>query len=225
MPPCISILRQTFSERRRIEANEEVRIFCHERGLDYAIEGSVFFYFFLYRGFFHAGFQSPSFASEAVRQPAVAGQFYPADPDSLKNLVQHYIAGGCSLPVAPRIIISPHAGYIFSGPGSGQRVCGDRSGVKTVIILGPPHHLPVRGIAAPSVEWFKTPLGKVPLDRERIRKLLENPLPMSMTGLTRPNTASRSRSRFCRCDFPHLKSCRSWFLKPTPRKRRRPSIP
>ena len=122
------------------------------------------------------GFQSPSFASETVRKPAVAGEFYPADHDSLKSLVQKYIAGGHSLPVAPEIIISPHAGYIFSGPVAGKGYRAIDPWVKTVLILGPPHHMPVRGIAVPSVAWFETPLGRVPLDRERIQTLLENPI-------------------------------------------------
>ena len=122
------------------------------------------------------GFQSTSFASEAGREPAVAGRFYPADPDSLKILVQGYIAGGHPLPVAPRIIISPHAGYPYSGPIAGKGYAAIDPEVTTVIILGPPHYLPVRGIAAPSEAWFETPLGRVPVDRERIRKLLVNPI-------------------------------------------------
>ena len=121
-------------------------------------------------------FQSPSFASEAGRAPAVAGQFYPAAPDSLKNFVQEYIAGGRPLPVAPRIIISPHAGYVFSGPVAGKGYATIDPKTTTVIILGPPHHVPVRGIAAPSAAWFETPLGRVPVDRERIKKLLDNPI-------------------------------------------------
>ena len=121
-------------------------------------------------------FQSPCFASEEGRTPAVAGKFYPADPDSLKNLVQQYIAGGHPLPVAPRIIISPHAGYIYSGPIAGKGYAAIDPEATTVIILGPPHYVPVRGIAAPSAAWFETPLGRVPVDRERINKLLENPI-------------------------------------------------
>ncbi len=115
-------------------------------------------------------------AGESVREPAVAGQFYPADPDSLRDLVKHYLAAGKALPLAPRIIISPHAGYRFTGPVTGKGFAAIDPAVTTVIILGPPHYVPVRGIAVPSAAWFRTPLGDVPLDRERIRILLENPI-------------------------------------------------
>ncbi len=113
-------------------------------------------------------------AGESVREPAVAGQFYPADPDSLRDMVKQDIAAGKALPVVPRIIISPHAGYRFTGPVTGKGYAAIDPSVTTVIIMGPPHYVPVSGIAVPSVEWFRTPLGDVPLDRDRIRTLLEN---------------------------------------------------
>jgi MEMO1 family protein len=121
-------------------------------------------------------FSCNSSAGETVRKPAVAGQFYPADSATLRRDVENYIAGGSALPVAPRIIISPHAGYVFSGPVAGKGYATIDKDVRTVILLGPPHHVAVRGIAAPESAWFETPLGKVAVDRERIAKLLKNPL-------------------------------------------------
>jgi AmmeMemoRadiSam system protein B/AmmeMemoRadiSam system protein A len=115
-------------------------------------------------------------ADGPVRQPAVAGQFYPGDSATLRQDVERYIGGGGALPVAPRIIISPHAGYVFSGPVAGKGYAAIDKNIRTVILLGPPHHVPVRGIAASGAAWFQTPLGKVPVDQERIQKLLKNPL-------------------------------------------------
>lgn len=112
----------------------------------------------------------------AVRKPAVAGQFYPDNAEKLKSDVAAYIAGGSALPVASRIIISPHAGYVFSGPVAGKGYAALDTKVKTVILLGPPHRFPVHGIAASGAAWFETPLGKVAVDQERIRKLLKNQL-------------------------------------------------
>ncbi len=94
----------------------------------------------------------------------------------IKNPRAGVYCGGHPLPVAPRIIISPHAGYPYSGPIAGKGYAAIDPEVTTVIILGPPHYLPVRGIAAPSEAWFETPLGRVPVDRERIQKLLVNPI-------------------------------------------------
>jgi MEMO1 family protein len=111
-----------------------------------------------------------------VRQPAVAGQFYPADAVQLKRDVERYIAGGSALPVAPRIIISPHAGYVFSGPVAGKGYATIDKSVKTVVLLGPPHRIAVHGIAVSSAAWFETPLGRVPVDKEKVQKLLKDRL-------------------------------------------------
>jgi hypothetical protein len=91
-------------------------------------------------------------------------------------MVDNFIALGESLPSAPKIIISPHAGYRYSGPVAGKAYAAIDSAVRTVIILGPPHYVPVRGIAAPSVAWFETPLGRVAIDRDRVRTLLASPV-------------------------------------------------
>ncbi|MCU0608531.1 MAG: AmmeMemoRadiSam system protein B [Chitinispirillaceae bacterium] len=116
---------------------------------------------------------------DAIRNPAVAGQFYPADPRELRHDVEQYIAGGAPLPVAPQIIISPHAGYVFSGPVAGKGFAAVDRSIKTVILMGPPHHVPVQGVSVSSASFFETPLGKVPVDRDRVRKLLANTLVQS----------------------------------------------
>ena len=121
-------------------------------------------------------FSCSSSANDSVRRPAVAGQFYPGDSATLRRDVEKYIAGGSPLPAAPRIIISPHAGYVFSGPVAGKGFATVDKNTKTVIVLGPPHRAPVRGIAVPEAAWFETPLGKVEVDRERIQKLLKKPM-------------------------------------------------
>jgi MEMO1 family protein len=135
---------------------------------------------FLTGVFIMTGLFQNLFAGEAaVRPPAVAGQFYPASPAELKRDIDKYLVAGAPkspLPAVPRIIISPHAGYVYSGPVAGFGFAALGQGIKTVIVLGPPHHVPVRGIAAPGSAWFETPLGKVAVDQGRIKKLLQNSL-------------------------------------------------
>jgi len=114
-------------------------------------------------------------SEEAGRQAAVAGRFYPAVSGTLKTMVNGFIAAGHELDRAPGIIICPHAGYQFSGPVAGFGYATIDPAVRTVILLGPPHYVPVQGIAASSATWFETPLGRVPLDRERVRALLDAP--------------------------------------------------
>ena len=116
-------------------------------------------------------------------QPAaVAGLFYDQDPAQLSRAVQGFIAAGqpqsdAAATSRPRAIIAPHAGYVFSGPiaGSAYAAIADRAAeIEQVILLGPPHRLPVRGLAASSATAFETPLGEVRVDQDAIDRLIAN---------------------------------------------------
>ncbi len=115
---------------------------------------------------------TPCSGQDRVRPPAVAGQFYPDNPAELRQDIESYLSHGKELASPPRMLISPHAGYVFSGPVAGIGYAALDKNVKTVILLGPPHYVPVRGIAAPGADWFETPLGKVAVDTARVNKLL-----------------------------------------------------
>jgi AmmeMemoRadiSam system protein B len=104
-----------------------------------------------------------------TRPPAVSGQFYPAEPGRLRTAVNHYIeeAGPVQMK-RPKAIIAPHAGYVYSGPIAGSayaRLAALDDGITKVILLGPAHWAPVRGLAASSADAFATPLGPVTVDR------------------------------------------------------------
>jgi hypothetical protein len=113
------------------------------------------------------------------RRPAVAGVFYPDDPDELAREVRAHL--GAARPHAgppPRAIIAPHAGYVYSGPVAGSayaRLAALRGRVRRVVLIGPSHHVGFEGLAVPSADVFTTPLGPVPLDREAIDSLLALP--------------------------------------------------
>ena len=118
-----------------------------------------------------------------VRQPAVAGQFYPSDPQRLRATVKYFLrqaqskCDGCA-DAPPRAIIVPHAGYPYSGPVAASayaQVAAAREIIRRVILLGPAHRVPVRGLAASSAVAFATPLGDVPLDRDAVERLLQLP--------------------------------------------------
>ncbi len=118
-----------------------------------------------------------SFAAEGtVRQPAVAGQFYPDRPDSLKNEVQLFLAHGPKIASYPVMLISPHAGYVFSGPVAGKGYSTINKNIKTVIIIGPSHHVGFYGLCITDVDYYQTPLGNVPLEQTIISKLRKSPL-------------------------------------------------
>ena len=110
----------------------------------------------------------PTPATQSVRSPAVAGLFYPADPDTLSRTVSGLLGSAAARAAkAPKAIIAPHAGYVYSGPIAASAyalLAPVRDTIKRVILLGPTHRVAVRGLAVPSVSRFATPLGFVDLD-------------------------------------------------------------
>lgn len=114
----------------------------------------------------------------SVRQPAVAGQFYPGDPDQLRREIQRYI-GEATLPRdlgTARAVIAPHAGYVYSGPTAGYAFKALKdlpSRSWTVFLLGPAHRVSVAGVALGDYSAFRTPLGEVPVAVDRVAEMLE----------------------------------------------------
>ena len=114
----------------------------------------------------------------AVRQPAVAGMFYPANRNELRAMIAGYLASAEAGSSVPKAIIAPHAGYIYSGPIAASayaRIARAHDIIKRVILLGPSHRIPLRGLAVPSAETFSTPLGLIAVDRQAIGELLSLP--------------------------------------------------
>ena len=106
-----------------------------------------------------------------VRPAAMAGLFYPADAQSLFNdistLLDPAVAQLAPKAPAPKALIVPHAGYVYSGAIAAlayATVLALRGRITRVVLLGPVHRVPVRGLALPGVQAFATPLGEVSLD-------------------------------------------------------------
>ncbi|MBP8591077.1 AmmeMemoRadiSam system protein B [Candidatus Shapirobacteria bacterium] len=110
-----------------------------------------------------------------IREPAVAGQFYPAEKEALAEQVASFLAKAGPLKEgkkAPNFLIVPHAGYPYSGAVAAQAFARVREGnFKTVILLGPAHQVYFLGAAIDGGDFWQTPLGKVALDREKITRL------------------------------------------------------
>jgi len=100
-----------------------------------------------------------------VRPAAVAGLFYPADPDDLQKTVQRLLDGGSGARVEGKVraLVSPHAGYVYSGAVAAAGYRQIDPSTKTVILLGPSHRVPLKNASIPDVAAFQTPLGDVPL--------------------------------------------------------------
>jgi len=105
-----------------------------------------------------------------VRPPAVAGTFYPAGPDDLRDSLNEALTDAVARPLdapIPPAIIVPHAGYVYSAAIAASayaRIAPAHATIRRVVLLGPSHRVPVRGLAAPSVDAFETPLGLVAID-------------------------------------------------------------
>jgi AmmeMemoRadiSam system protein B len=104
-----------------------------------------------------------------IRKPAVAGYFYPADASKLKDEVEVLlqITAGEKLTGKLYGIVSPHAGYIYSGKTAafGFNLL-DKNKVKTVIILSPSHREYFPGVSVYSGDAYQTPLGTVSVNKK-----------------------------------------------------------
>lgn len=114
-----------------------------------------------------------------VKPPAVAGMFYPADPAELAREIDQMLtqARPGSEP-APKALIAPHAGYIYSGPVAASayaRLLPAAERIRRVVILAPSHRVPFRGLAVSSADWFRTPLGDVPVDKSAVELIAKLP--------------------------------------------------
>lgn len=108
----------------------------------------------------------------SVRHPAVAGMFYPADPDELRQALVRAFADAVppedGAPV-PKALVVPHAGYPYSGPVAASaylRLASAHHTITRVVLLGPSHRVHVHGLAAPIDNLFDTPFGMVLIDAD-----------------------------------------------------------
>ncbi|MEX2164994.1 MAG: AmmeMemoRadiSam system protein B [Sulfuricaulis sp.] len=114
----------------------------------------------------------------SVRNPAVAGLFYPRDPRELHAMVGEYLSSAQAAGAVPKAIIAPHAGYIYSGPIAASaylRIKPARGRITRVVLLGPAHRVGFHGLALSSADYFLTPLGRVPVDQEAVEKISRLP--------------------------------------------------
>jgi hypothetical protein len=115
------------------------------------------------------------------RPPAVAGAFYAGDAPSLEREVSDLLAQvpeDAAQGPPPKAVIAPHAGFRFSGAVAARvyaSLAPLRGRIERVVLLGPSHHVPFRGLAASSAERFVTPLGAIPVDAEGVATALAQP--------------------------------------------------
>ena len=127
-------------------------------------------------------------ASAYVRPAAVAGAFYTADPERLRQWVDdalaqaqaqvaHLSETGVIPRGVPKAVIVPHAGHRYSGRTAALAfalLARGRGQIRRVVIAGPTHRVAVRGVACCNARTFETPLGSLIVDRDAERDALRS---------------------------------------------------
>ncbi len=117
----------------------------------------------------------PALWPEMVREPAVAGSFYPDDPEELATMVDSFLEAVQDTDGEPIALIVPHAGYVYSGWVAAYAF-RQLEGVayNTIVVIGPNHrHATFQDISVYAQGAFQTPLGLIPVDEEVAQALLD----------------------------------------------------
>lgn len=160
----------------------KVNFFLHK-----AICWALFFASFIFL------FCDVCFAASKIKEPNVAGAFYPDIPKQLSTMIDEFLRQANPLPVEGEIfaLIAPHAGYGYSGPTAAlayKLVQGKT--YNTVIVLAPSHHYAFTGISVYPEGSFRTPLGDIQIDENFTRQLLNKHIDVSF----RPPAFAREHS-------------------------------
>ena len=111
-----------------------------------------------------------------VREPALAGTWYPGEPEVLSRDVKRYLENTKKEKMGGEIValVSPHAGYMYSGQVAAYAYkLVEGMSFDSVIVVGPSHRFAFKGASLWAQGGFRTPLGVVPVDAELSKKLME----------------------------------------------------
>jgi MEMO1 family protein len=134
-----------------------------------------------------------------VKEPGLAGRWYPADSDVLARTIRDLLAmGGVPRPGVVAVVV-PHAAYQYSGPTAARAFAAVGGGHRRAIVLGPSHRVAFRGAALLPMGGYRTPLGTVTVDEEAVTRLAQ-------TGALRPNPAVFQREHSLEIQLPFLQT-------------------
>ena len=137
-----------------------------------------------------------------LRPAAVAGLFYPGAAAELRPMVEGFLREGVPTEpgYSPKAVIAPHAGFVYSGPvaGSAFRCFAEEAEkIRRIVLVGPAHRVPVRGLALPGQDAFETPLGTVAVDQGLVGRI--SGMPEVST-----NTAAHAPEHCLEVELPFL---------------------
>ena len=139
--------------------------------------------------------------ADNLRRAAVAGSWYPSNPDALARQVDEYLAGaGEPLDGEPLAVIAPHAGLMYSGPVAAHayRQLTGRD-IDVAVLVGPSHFVGFEGIALYERGAFETPFGPVAIDEDCAAAVAAG------SPLVAPHPAAHAREHSLEMQLPFLR--------------------
>ena len=144
----------------------------------------------------------------AIRRPAVAGAFYAASPEKLRQQIidcfKHPLGPG-RLPESIHSkgvlsVVCPHAGYMYSGPAASHSylVLGEQAKPDSVVVIGPNHTGWGTPVSVMSEGTWRTPLGDLSIDSELASKIIE------LSGTARSDESAFIREHSVEVQLPFL---------------------
>lgn len=110
-----------------------------------------------------------------IKPPSVAGKFYTDDKEELLQQLDSFEKNNLhDYEYKTRIIIVPHAGYVYSGQLASNAFQYLDAKIKNIFIIAPPHYVPVRDISLSSYEKWSTPFGEIDVNQEINRQLVND---------------------------------------------------
>jgi hypothetical protein len=122
---------------------------------------------------------------QKIRQAAVAGSFYPADPQVLSAMIDDLLAKVSGPPVTDPILaaVAPHAGYQYSGPVAAYTYAALKGRKYTrVVVIAPSHYEAFDYSSVYDGDAYATPLGNVPVDKAFAQKLVKMSSTMQLSS-------------------------------------------
>ncbi|MGO9011969.1 MAG: AmmeMemoRadiSam system protein B [Bryobacteraceae bacterium] len=143
---------------------------------------------FLLAGFLVKGASRSGGQARTIRQPAVAGAFYPADPKELAGMIDGFLAKAAAPPVENLVaLVAPHAGYQYSGPVAAYSYAllkGRK--FDRVVVIAPSHYEAFSFSSVFDGAAYATPFGQVPVDQAfaaKLAKMGTSSFPIKLSGV------------------------------------------
>ena len=157
----------------------------------------------------------PAPADQKVRQPAVAGAFYPGDATELAETVDRFLNEAQPPEIKGDLIglIAPHAGYVYSGhvAAFGYHLLKDKP-IERVVVISPSHVIAFQGSAVYDGDAYRTPLGTISVDKEFCRRLVDQDLTINLSDLGHETQRSGRMEHALEVQLPFLQRALDDFL-------------